>query len=50
MKKSLIAVAVAAALPAAAVAKSSIQMYGIADVYIAQQDDDRSGLRLELRR
>lgn len=43
MKKSLIAVAVAAALPAAAIAQSNVQMYGIVDVYIAQQDDDRSG-------
>ena len=35
MKKSLLAVAVAAALPAAAFAQSSVTLYGIADIGIA---------------
>lgn len=38
MKKSLIAVAVAAALPAFAQAQTNVQMYGIADLSIGMQD------------
>lgn len=42
MKKSLIALAVAATLPATAMAASQVRMYGIADAYIGFQDDDRA--------
>ena len=40
MKKSLLAVAVAAALPAFAQAQSSITLYGVADVGIEYSNDD----------
>lgn len=42
MKKSLIAVAVAAALPAAAIAQTNVQLYGIGDVNMTFQNDDAS--------
>ena len=41
MKKSLIAVAVAAALPAAAFAQSNVTMYGIADAEYEWVDTTR---------
>jgi predicted porin len=40
MKKSLIALAVAAVLPATAMAASQVRMYGIADVYVGYSDPD----------
>ncbi len=43
MKKSLIAVAVAAALPAAAYAQTNVQMYGIADVSLEFLDEGATG-------
>jgi predicted porin len=43
MKKSLIALAVATALPATAMAASQVRMYGIADAFVGFQDDDRAG-------
>ncbi|MFK7964545.1 MAG: porin [Burkholderiaceae bacterium] len=42
MKKSLLAVAVAAALPAAAIAQTNVQLYGIGDAAITIANDDAS--------
>ena len=39
MKKSLLAVAVAAALPAAAFAQSNVQLYGIVDAFLEYSND-----------
>ncbi|MCZ2098757.1 MAG: hypothetical protein ABS56_16955 [Lautropia sp. SCN 69-89] len=43
MKKSLLAVAVAAALPAAAFAQTNVTLYGIADVGVGWNDNDGPG-------
>ncbi len=43
MKKSLLAVAVAAALPAAAFAQSNVTLYGIADAGVGMLDNDAPG-------
>lgn len=43
MKKSLLAVAVAAALPAAAFAQSNVTLYGLADVGVGMLDNDAPG-------
>lgn len=43
MKKSLLAVAVAAALPAAAFAQTNVTLYGIADVGMGMLDNDAPG-------
>lgn len=42
MKKSLLALAVAAALPAAAFAQTNVQLYGIGDVNLTIANDDAS--------
>ncbi|MBW7924981.1 MAG: porin [Burkholderiaceae bacterium] len=43
MKKTLLAVAVAAALPAAAFAQTNVTLYGIADAGVGWQDNDVDG-------
>lgn len=43
MKKTLLAVAVAAALPAAAFAQTNVTLYGIADVGVGMLDNDAPG-------
>ncbi|MGC1441894.1 MAG: porin [Burkholderiaceae bacterium] len=40
MKKTLIAIAIAAVVPAGAMAASEVRMYGIADAFIGYQDPD----------
>ncbi len=43
MKKTLLAVAVAAALPAAAFAQTNVTLYGIADIGVGMLDNDAPG-------
>lgn len=45
MKKSLLALAVAAALPAAAQAQTNVTLYGIADVAVAYERTDNGGTK-----